>query len=646
MIESTEYLLRYIIISILLLGFSFNLHAQDLVYASDLEKKYSKKYKEAIQLQRSGQNVKALKLFDEILKDNPGCIDIYLNKSGIFYGKKEFSEAKAALSKAVSLDPEYNIEMYFSLALINERLDDHKAAISEIDEYLSRINSDHKKYERANELRSKYTFIADAKDHPVPFDPEPLPDMINTSSSEYAPGFSADGSQFYFVRRISGQEDILVAENSGAGFSSPELVEEILSMDNEGVFALSADGLTLIFTGCNRRDGFGSCDLYYTKKNKNGKWSYPSNMGPTINTPAWDAQPSLNADGSILYFSSRRNGSVGKSDIWKSRWTREDGWSEPENLGGIINTLGSDETPFIHPDGKTLYFRSDGREGMGGFDLYVTRYDDELNSWDVPMNLGYPINTKDNEGGLTISLDGMKGYFSSDKGKDNVDIYQFELYEEARPDPTSFIKVMVKDSLTGKPLEVSLNIDNHTKGSSTETTTNLQGESLFTIVTGNNYGLSIEKEGYLFHSELFRFENIHLAINPSIVEVSLIPIQERKMVVEKPTILKNIFFESGSAVLREISLPEIKRLVGLLQKNPQFDIIIIGHTDSVGTEEDNLNLSTSRAKAVYDQLIKSGISVNRVTYVGKGENEPIDTNETEEGRQKNRRTEFLLSIKE
>lgn len=617
--------------------------AQTFTSISDLDKKYSKKFSEARTLQRQGKNDKAIDKYNEVLKKYPNTIDAILAKSGIYFRIKEFNQAESMLLSSIELDADYNEEVYYSLALVKEQQGEFSEAAKYMVRYLSMIDQNAKKHDRAVELKKHYEFVAKALKNPVPFDPVPLPEQINTEASEYTPGISADGKEFYFVRRIRGQEDILVSYRDSNSYGEPFMVEEILSMDNEGVFALSADGRTLIFTGCNRRDGFGSCDLYYSRKNKYGGWSSPSNMGPVINSPAWESQPSLSADGSTLFFASRRLGSIGNSDIWKSEWTRKDGWSVPENIGGMINTTGSDETPFIHPDGRTLYFRSDGRVGMGKFDLYISRYDEELSAWDIPVNLGYPINTKDNEGGLTVSLDGTTAYYSSDQGKDNVDIYQFELYPEIRPFPATYAQFHVTDSLTGNPLEVKVVIDNHNRKSSSETFTDVEGKVLVSLVIGNNYGLTIEKEGYLFYSQNFRLDTSASAIDPIMIEASLLPLKKEKLEIEKPIVLNNIFFESGSAILQDISMPEIKRLTALLRNYPQFNVTIIGHTDNVGSDKDNLKLSSERAKAVYLKLIEGGINQDRVIYVGKGENEPIATNDTPQGRQTNRRTEFLLT---
>ncbi len=240
-------------------------------------------------------------------------------------------------------------------------------------------------------------------------------------------------------------------------------------------------------------------------------------------------------------------------------------------------------------------------------------------------------------------MDGTEAYYSSDQGKDNVDIYRFELYPEVRPDPATYVRIQVIDSLSQQPIEVDVVIDNHNKASSSSTYTNVEGKALVALVSGTNYGLTIHKDGYLFFSKNFSLDSIATAIDPIILEVSLIPLKEEVIEIEKPIVLNNIFFQSGSAILEDISMPEIKRLEALLKNNPLFNVTIIGHTDNVGGEEDNLKLSNDRAKAVYNKLIEGGIALDRITYVGKGEGVPIASNDSEEGRQINRRTEFLLT---
>ena len=318
-------------------------------------------------------------------------------------------------------------------------------------------------------------------------------------------------------------------------------------------------------------------------------------------------------------------------------------WGFPENLGGKINTLGNEETPFIHPDGVTLYFRSDGHVGMGGFDLYKTVYDPSIQEWSIPHNLGYPINTEGDEGGLFISLDGTEAYYATDEGKDNTDIYRFDLYEEARPLSTTFLRGRVfsaEDSLA-----TTADVVLEYLGDSTSTTysTDSEGEFLITLPVGKHYGISVEKAGYLFYAENIQLDSVRTISDPFIWNIYLAPLETpSEDPVTAPVVLNNIFFDTGSATLLSKSDPELDRLAELLQEQSTANIEIIGHTDDVGEESDNLSLSIARARAVYDALQARNIPSARMSYVGKGESEPIAPNDTQEGRQKNRRTEFRL----
>lgn len=611
-----------------------------------LDKKSKKWWTEATQENRRGNSNKALELYDKILEKDPTFIDAYLMKGGIYYNRKDWENAEAMFKRGLEINPEYNKEVYYSLALVAQEKKKYRDAESYMEGYINRCTPDDRKLEKAKQLINQYKFRAEAMENPVPFLPEALPFPINTEESEYTPGFTVDGSKMLFVRRIGGQEDIVISEIIDSFYKVPSIIEEIATLDNEGVFTISADGNKIIFTGCNRRDGYGSCDLYYSIKDEKGKWRKPSNMGKRINTPAWDSQPSLSADGKKLIFSSRRHGSIGGSDLWMTEWLPEGKWSIPQNLGGMINTLGYDETPFLHPDGRTMYFRSNGRLGMGGFDLYKSTYDEQSGEWTIPKNLGYPINTEDDEGGLIVSLDGSTAFFASHNKKKDADIYQFELYEEIKPEPATFVKTIVTDAKTGNPLYAHITITNNTTGKHNDLSTDHTGTGLSALPAGYNYGLYIEKEGYLFYSDNFALDSIATSIDPFILNIALIPIPEENVIVEeKPIILKNIFFETGSAVLKDISYTEIGKLKNLLTYDQTLDVTIIGHTDNVGTEEDNLQLSLDRANAVKVALVEMGISSDRIEVKGMGESMPIDNNDTLAGRSNNRRTEFTVRKK-
>jgi len=242
----------------------------------------------------------------------------------------------------------------------------------------------------------------------------PFGKKINTSNSEYLPQFTLDDETFIFTRRVFDQEDLFIATKSEDGYET-EAMDEVNTLLNEGAHTLSADGSLLIFTHCNTKIGFGGCDLYRSRRRSNGTWSKPANMGKSINSEHWDAQPSLSADGRTLYFASRRPGGHGGTDIWACRLSKNGRWSRPVNLGPNVNSSAADESPFIHADGQTLYYRSRGPLGMGGFDLFRSKL--ENNAWSQPIHLGSPINTTGEDGALVVSLDGTRGYYATDNYK-------------------------------------------------------------------------------------------------------------------------------------------------------------------------------------------------------------------------------------
>jgi len=444
-----------------------------------------------------------------------------------------------------------------------------------------------------------------------------------------------------FVER-NGQDENIYEANQVAkdSFSTPVNLEEVNSVHSEGAMCLSQNGRIMLFAAEGRRSSYGGYDIYISIK-KDSFWTVPKNLGSAINSRYWDSTPSLSSDLKTLYFSSKRPGGQGGSDIWRSQFTSSGEWGKPENLSDVINTEGNDEAPFIHPDGQSLYFVSDTHIGMGSYDIFRSNLDENGN-WSVPENLGYPINTKEREGGLFIELLGNRAYYSSQQSTDTFhvsrpgDIYYFNLPEKAKPKPVSYLRVIVVDSETKQTLPAEVQIIELSEKTKKVKGTDGKGKLLVVIQPGN-YVVNVSKEGYLFHSENISLDSMTLGKEPFEYEVELIA--QKKY--ETPIVLNNIFFETGSAELKELSNVEIQILGDLLSSNENLKIKILGHTDNVGSEAANLTLSENRAKAVFEKLISLGIAAERLSYEGRGETDPIDTNETEEGRTKNRRTEFI-----
>ncbi|MFT6781260.1 MAG: outer membrane protein OmpA-like peptidoglycan-associated protein, partial [Saprospiraceae bacterium] len=552
---------------------------------------------------------------------------------------------------AIAMAPEYDPQMYYSLAIVQRDMKTYDLAARNFQSFIDR-SDDEKRKNRAIDLRDRATFAYEATTNPVPFDPQKVGGDVCSDYSEYVPMMNIEGDRMIFTRRVDGQEDFYIAEVKDGEFIRVAEVEGLNTPQNEGVHTISADGKTMIFTACDRRKtGIGSCDLYYARLDSD-YWTIPSNMGKVVNSISWDSQPSLSADGKTLFFSSGRQDGYGGNDIWVTTKTDTSGWAFPTLMPKEINTSGNEESPFIHPDGHTLYFRSDKHIGMGGYDIFYSRFVDSTQSWTPAKNIGYPINTEGSEGALSVSLDGKTAFFASDmaylndKSNANLDIYSFQLYPEARPMLTTFVKATITDKETGLPLSANYILEVLTENINPTTgKADSKGTFINSLPTNRSYALFIKMDGYMHHSENFDLNGIQDALNPYIIDISLAKINNgnsTNTTKAEPIILRNIFFESGKAHLKSESNFELNTLTQNLVNNSDIKIQIIGHTDNVGSEVDNQKLSEERAKSVADALILRGIASDRVSYLGLGESLPIADNQTEEGRMTNRRTEFVI----
>ena len=587
---------------------------------------------------------KEIEILESQRIEDPENQEILLRLASLYVEVKNDSLALERMLTLKNLGFEKDPRMYGSMASIYKRSKKYDLAIEHFLIFKELFPVESPTVEKINAELEQLNFIVTALKNSEEFELRPFGKSINTRNLEYLPQFTMDDSTIIFTRRFFEQEDLFVARLGLNGYSV-EPLEEINTLGNEGAHSLSADGQLLIFTKCLEKRGFGSCDLYRSRLMPNGKWSTPSNMGSTINTRVWEAQPSLSTDGSTLYFSSKRTGGLGGSDIW---WTekQEDGtWGIPRNLKEI-NTKFDESSPFIHADGKTLYFRSKGHLGMGDFDLYMTRK--ERQGWSTPVNLGSPLNTTGEDGALVVSLDGTRGYYATDTYENrnigHLDIFEFDLPESLRPDPMTFLTGRIIDGESNMPIQGRIDVEGLGDSEyAMSYTADINGQFLAAIPISEPVLININAENYLFHSEHVAFDEVKYSIDPYSMKITLEKISiEETSTPRSPVVLKNIFFESGSARLLPISNNEIEKIFALLQSEPKVRIKITGHTDDVGSIEDNLELSKLRADAVVNALFIRGIDSNRVVAEGKGESEPIDTNATEEGRANNRRTELEI----
>jgi outer membrane protein OmpA-like peptidoglycan-associated protein len=494
-------------------------------------------------------------------------------------------------------------------------------------------------------LYRKHTYefaIQYAASHPsanYEFAPVNLGDNVNSPRPEYYPSITIDDSILVFTRRGQGiQEDFVESKLTPDGYSKAEVIKgDINAEPSKGAINISQDGEWLLFAGNFPGKGYGNFDLYMSYDTPTG-WSEPVNLGEAVNTEFWESSPSLSPDKNALYFSSDRPGGYGGKDLYVSY--RVNGkWQPAVNMGADINTVGDEIAPFIHADNQTLYYTSNGLPGYGGTDIYMLRRTGEK-QWSKPENLGYPINTIENEGSLFVASDGLTAYYASDRAdtKGFLDLYKFKLRPDVSPVKTLYVKGYVTDAKTGKglPCSVELSVD-----SSQQVLSNVQtdetGYYFITLPVNKNYTFTVNRKGYLFYSDVF-----NLADKPSdsvyVKDIALEPVELNATVR-----LKNIQFSSKSYTLEPVSMIELNKLVQLMNDNPSIKIQINGYTDNVGSDADNLLLSQNRSKAVVDYLIGKGIDAGRLSSKGFGETRPVADNSTEEGRALNRRTEFIVT---
>ncbi len=592
----------------------------------------------------------ALDYFLRAVSADPGFYEAWMLAGDVSFEMGEYNDAVGYFRKAVSINPGFFPVVYFNKGnalMATGKYEEARASYKKIGSYpgvpgVVRRSAD-RKIENCD-------FAIDAIRNPVPFEPVDIGSAINTADDEYWPTLTADEQILIFTRQTrrdpSGRrvpanlrEDFFISYFIDNKWTPAEEIGPPLNSElNEGAPSVTADGRLIFFTGCNRDDGHGSCDIYFAER-VGDRWGDPVNLGSPVNTSLWEAQPSVSADGKTLYFSSNRKGGQGNMDIWYSSYLGDGRWGTPVNMGGLINTGGNEMSPFIHPDNRTLYFSSDGHTGMGGYDIFVTRRDDEGN-WTTPENLGYPLNTHYDEIGLIVNARGDRGYFASDRMAGEVrDIFTFKLYPEARPLEVSYMKGTVFDAETRRRLTASFElIDLETAETVVQSWSDpVTGEFLVPLTTGRDYALNVSGPGYLFYSDHFSLSGFSHQTDPFLKDVPLHPIREGEK-----TVLRNIFFEFDSYQLKAESIVELDYLVEFLDSNPGIRISINGHTDNIGGAGYNMELSERRAGSVTGYLIKAGIDQVRIESTGYGETMPVATNETEEGRALNRRIEFEI----
>lgn len=611
---------------------SLELSAQTVSYET-AGKKAKALFDQAIDAMRIYRPKDAIKFLQDAIKAEPKFVDAYGQMGLAYVETKQYKEGIAAFQQLLQLDPNGIKQVRFSYSKALAGNGQFKEALDMITDY---VNMSASPSPPALKLKKSMEFAVTQT--PVPFQPQNLGSNINTPDPEYFPSPTIDGKTLVYTRRVGGRnEDFFISQHDSLQWQqSKDMGEPVNSQFNEGAQNISQDGEMLVFTGCDFPTGRGSCDIYFSVRTGAG-WTEPKNMGDSINTRDWESQPCLSPDKQTLYF-TRQTSDAG-ADIFVSQRNANGSWGTAKRLGPNINTPGREMTPFLHADGQTLFFASDGHPGFGSLDMFYSRLQPD-GAWGKAVNLGYPINTIEEDASLTVAADGKTAYFASDRSdtRGALDIYSFELYAAARPLPTLYVRGYVYDAKTNERLPASSLelVDLETKLTVANIRSDAKGDFLVPLPTGKDYAFNVNRKGYLFYSDNFSLKDVKND-QPYEKNIPLQPLEANAVVV-----LRNIFFGSKEYTLQPASTTELDKLVKLLSDNATMHVEIGGHTDDVGSDTDNQLLSENRAKAVVQYLVQKGIAAGRLKAKGFGETKPVESNDTEAGRAQNRRTELKV----
>ena len=669
---------RLFILLIMIAVGAFRSYAQfDGEFCNDIDdKKLIKSFQKGVQLLNDGKMNDAEVIFAKILDEEPEFTEAWVASAEINYSKYKsskdpksqnnyYSRYVKCLESVAKQCPSYqDYEVCYTLGKIFFSHDKLDVAKGYLKTYIDNGKKGTKYY---TDAESTYHYIEqylNLIENPVPFEPVVV-EGVSSAYDDYLPLISPDGSLALFTKAYMKKEvnsiygDRFVEEftvskasdDKGLVFSPGEpLPYPFNSGKNQGAASISIDNKTMFITICEfvSRD-YDNCDIYMSTRTSDG-WSELKSLGPNINgVKTWESQPSISSDGKTLYFASIRESNIGfdpdnpTSDIYYSTKDEKGNWTKARNLGPKINTPGNEKSPFIHSDSQTLYFSSDGHLGIGGYDIFFSKFRD--GDWTKPVNIGYPINTKNNDLGFVVNTQGTKAYFASNKlnGKGGWDIYAIDLYKEARPEKVFLVKGQLVDDNGYALSDAKLEVKNTRTEEVSEGVVDAETGHYAVAVTAKNenddFLMVVKKEDYSFSSTLIEpteetFEK------PIEVNFEVKPIEAGKSVQ-----INDIYYATASYEINTKSYAVLNEFAEFLKSNPSVKVEIRGHTDNIGSAQTNITLSNRRAQAVYDYLLSKGVPKANVSYKGYGPNMPIADNKTEAGRAKNRRTEFYILSK-
>lgn len=613
----------------------------------------------------------AMNFYLKALEKNPQNAETNFKIGSLYLEMIYKHRALPYLEKAFSLNPKvsHNIHKNLGLAyhynLFWDKAIEHyelaKKTLKHDDPFLNKV--DRKIYECQNGKE----FMQDTVDAKI----VNIGASINTKFPEFAPVISADESIMIFTSRREGStgggldetgeyyEDIYMTERQKNGEWGPpqNIGTNINTEGHDASIGLSVDGKELFIYKDNNAG-----DIYFCKLKKGEGWSKPADISDNINTKHGETSVCISPDGSTIFFTSDKEGGFGGFDIYMSKLEKSGKWGKAINLGPTINTSDHEESPFLDFDGKSLHFSSKAHKGMGGYDIFKSVYDSTTNKWSEPENLGYPINTADDDIYFVLSGDGRHGYYASvrEDGFGEKDIYMIIMPErkdykdlvqkmekilkkeipvvvEVKKEPV-IVKGMIFDLKSKNPISAKVQLLDSKGAVLNEIVTGDDGVYQFDVTSDSERKLAVtaQKDAFGLTTKSVTVP----ASGPEKVEL-VRDLGLGKLEVGAKFVLRNIYYDFDKASLKSESVNELNKLLQLLKDNPSMTVRIGSHTDNFGSKEYNVSLSHRRAMSVVNWLVKNGIDKSRLDYKGYGEDQPIASNDDEEeGRELNRRTEF------
>lgn len=613
---------------------------------SIIDRRAIKSYEEGEQFSSRKQWTEALGSYREAYERSHDFFEAYLRHAQVLLATGDPSTALKVAEKGESRIKDQNLfkgRFGWLISQLLVEVGEFEPAIAKLRKSEEFFDDEFLQSGSYLQQRKRLDFIASEISNQKQIIKEKLPEPLNTFQLQYFPVLTADSKKILFTKRDGlknfEHEDIFVSYWENEQWTVPQPISQTINTNyNEGTCTISADGNILIFTSCDTPDSFGSCDLYITQK-VNGKWQRASNMGKNVNSRFWDSQPSLSADGRMLFFSSNRREGYGGNDIWFSERSEDGSWSVAKNLGPHVNTSKDEVSPFIFFNNEVLFFASDGHLGFGGKDLFMSTF--SMGEFGPPVNLGYPINDQKDQLALFITAQKDYAYYTENSyqdGKaDSSFLYRFNFPEEIDLGGKIIVSEgRVLDRKTGEPIDARLSLVNLANDSTMYEflSDGKTGEFLMLYPDKSLTGLYVEKKGFI--PKIYNVDRDSLK-NRSNIQIELDPIERGKNFV-----FENVYFDTDKADLKEASISSLNRLFNFLKQHPQVNIQVEGHTDSVGIPAYNLALSMRRAESVKEFLVALGIPSERMETLGKGDAEPLKPNDSEENRSFNRRIEVII----